>query len=65
MPTNMQIAVTTAYKSDDKRKYKQLLRGLINNSTIGHLRIHVIIINHIIWALGAIEMGFYCTNNYN
>ena len=51
MSTNIQIAVRSIYQSDDKRKYKQLLRELINDESIVHLKNHVIFINLIIAAV--------------
>ena len=61
MSTNMQIAVTSTCKSDDKRKYKQLLGKLIKDASIGQLRNHVIFNNHVIRAVSgwfAIGMAF-------
>ena len=57
MSTNMQIAATSRCKSDEKRKYKQLLVELINDASIGH----VIFGNHVIGPVSGwftMEMDF-------
>jgi len=47
MSTNVQIAVTS-------RKYMHLLRELINDATIGHLRNHLIFSKHVIGAVSGL-----------